>query len=106
MALDMDLRENYHALLAGIIKGLPAEKAFAAIGCYGQMTRRRRKQAKPMKRKYKKKYKKLTAEQMEQTRELAAMRETGATYREVAEKFSIPLSTVYEWIRRYREGVG
>ena len=77
----MALQPNYHALLVAIARELPAEKAFAAIGCYGQMTRRRRKQAKPMKRKYKKKYKKLTAEQMEQTRELAAMRETGATYR-------------------------
>lgn len=84
--MDMDLRENYYALLVGIITGLPAEKAFAAI------------------ERAKRKYIKLTAEQMEQTREMTAMRETGATYKEVAEEFSMPLSTVYNRIRRYKDG--
>ena len=92
--MNMALRENYHALFVSIMTGLPAEKAFAAIGCYGQTTRRRRTQVKP------RKYIKLTAEQMEQTRVMAEMRATGATYREIAEEFSMPLSTVYDRIRR------
>lgn len=86
MALDMDLRENYHALLVGIITGLPAEKAFAAIGCYGEMRMVGERQPE------------LADEEI---REMIEMRESGMTYREIGEKFGLSTGAARLRIVRY-----
>lgn len=102
--MNMALRENYHALLVSICTGMPAEKAFVAIGCYGAMSRNS-KQAKPEKpgnRKRKAKPKNLTDEQL---REMAAMREDGMVYKDIGECFGLSASAAYARIKRYKERV-
>lgn len=62
---DMALQPNYHALLVAIARELPAEKAFAAIGCYGEMRMVGERQPE------------LADEEI---REMIEMRESGMTY--------------------------
>jgi hypothetical protein len=75
---DMALQPNYHALLVAIARELPAEKAFAAIGCYGEM----RMVGEPQGGQ-------LSEPAAGEMQEMIEMRESGMTYKEIGEKFGL-----------------